>query len=178
MPRPLKHPPNPNPVRKNGSGLKVAEDRRNLFVEAYLTNGRNGSQAAITAGYAAHSASETAYRLLRDPRVSSQIEARIGTIVADAQLSTDRWAKEMAAIGHVDPGELYDAAGNLIPIHMLPEHVRRAIASVKPNSDGSIEIKLWDKNAALANIGKHLGLFDADNRQRVNAIQVNVQLLG
>jgi hypothetical protein len=117
------------------------------------------------------------------------VETRIAEVVQEAELNTTRWAKEMAAIGHLDPGELYDAQGNLIPVHQLPEHVRRAIASVEIEHRTSgkgddretvvtQKVKMNDKNAALANIGRHLGAFDKDNAQRVTAIQVNVTLVG
>ena len=99
-------------------------------------------------------------------------------IAFSADLSAERWAAELACIAHFDPRELYDAAGNLIPLHLLPEHVRRAIASVEPVADGSVKVKMWDKNTALANIGKHLGLFERGNMRKSEPIHVTVTLVG
>lgn len=166
------------PTKVIASTSKVASiKRRKLFVERYLVNGNNAAEAARFAGYSVATANAKGHTLINDPQIKEMLGTRNEKALLDAQLSTERWAREMAYIGHFDPGELYDAAGNLIPIHQLPEHVRRAIASVKPTDEG-IEIKLWDKNAALANIGKHLGMFEQDNRQRTNAVQVNVVLRG
>lgn len=155
-------------------------------------NGNNRTEAAIFAGYAKKHAAVAAHRLFNRPEVMAMIADRAEQVVLDAQLSTERWSKEMACIGHFDPRELYDKDGNLIPIHLLPEHVARAIAAVeveretvrdkkgaiKTVTDDTVKMKFWDKNAALANIGKHLGLFEQDNRQRTNPIQVVVQLVG
>lgn len=166
-----------------------AEIRRKLFVERWLSNGNNGAEAAIYAGFSEKGARVRASEMLADPVVQDMLASRKERLVRTAELSSERWAKEMAAIGHFDPRELYDEVGNLIPVHMLPEHVARAISSVKREQRTSgkgedretvitEEVKLNDKNAALANIGRHLGMFEKDNRQNITAIQFNVRLLG
>ena len=47
--------------------------KRRLFVQEYLVD-LNATQAAIRAGYAEGSASSTASRLMRDPRVSGAVD--------------------------------------------------------------------------------------------------------
>ncbi len=174
---------------KAGSSKVSAVVRRKLFAERYLVNGRNGTEAAMHVGAPEAGARVAAHNWLKHPDVKALIEARTTEVLAEATLNTERWAKEMAAIGHFDPGELYDEGGNLIPIHQLPVHVRKAISSVKREHRTvgkgeeretvmTEEVKLWDKNAALANIGRHLGVFEKDNKQNVTAIQVNLTLVG
>lgn len=174
---------------KVGKSEAAVAVRRTLFAERYLTNGRNGREAAIYVGAPEANAGTQAYRWLQHPDVKALVEARTAAVVEEAVLNTTRWAKEMACIGHFDPGELYDANGALIPVHELPEHVRRAIGSVKREHrfEGkgedrvevvTEEVKIIDKNTALANIGRHLGVFEKDNRQQITAIQVNLTLVG
>lgn len=162
--------------------------RRKVFVERWLTNGNNATEAAIYAGYSAHSANVRGSELLATSEVQELIGSRAQRLLKTAELSTERWAKEMAAIAHLDPGELYDGYGELIPVHLLPEHVRRAVASVEHETrmEGkgpdrvavtTQKVKLNDKNTALANVGRHLGVFDKDNAQRITAVQVNVTFL-
>lgn len=181
-------------VAKNSSSQAAATRRRKVFVERYLVNGNNATEAAKFAGFSQKTAYSAGQRLLNHPKTKELMGVRAEQVVMDAQLTTDRWAKEMACIGHFDAGELYDPAGNLIPIHLLPEHVRRAISSVehvhgmttKPESNGkvtaipgsTVKVKMCDKNTALANIGKHLGMFERDNHQKAQRIQVLVQLVG
>jgi hypothetical protein len=50
-------------------------DKQRAFISAYITNGFNGGQAAITAGYAAGSAYVEASRLLRNAKIKTEIEA-------------------------------------------------------------------------------------------------------
>ena len=159
-----------------GRSQEAAGRRRALFVEAYLTNGGNATRAAISAGLSPSTAKSTGQRMLKRPDIASLIAERAGKVMSAAQLNTQRWAAEMACIGHFDPAELYDADGNLIPLHQLPEHVRRAISGV--SAAGRAEYKFWDKVAALNAIGKHLGVFERDNQQKVADIRVMIQLVG
>lgn len=176
-------------VRASHSQESV-DTRRKVFVERWLVNGNNATEAAKWAGFSAATASAKGHTMLQDPRVKELIGDRAKQVLHDATLSTERWAREMAAIGHFDPGSMYDADGNLTPLHLLPEHVRRGISSVDVRElhagkgedrvviGRQTKVQMHDKNTALANIGKHLGVFEQDNRQRVNAIQVNVVLKG
>lgn len=168
------------------SSSASAERRRMVFVERYLVNGNNATEAAKFAGYSEKTAYQQGSVLLKHPEVIKLLGNRVQEVVEEAVLSTKRWAQEMAAIGHLDPGELYDDHGNLIPIKQLPEHVRRAIGTIKHSTEvdkeGNVthytEIKPNDKNVALANIGKHLGVFERDNNQKQQPIQIAIQLVG
>lgn len=167
----------PAKIVKASSSVVSAARRRSLFAERYLVNGNNATDAATFAGLSAKTAYSSGQRLLNHPEVKALVAGRTAQVMVDAQLTTERWAKEMACIAHFDPSELYDKAGDLIPIHKLPEHVRRAISSVERDKYGT-KVKTWDKNAALANVGKHLGMFERDNHQKSEGIKVLVQLLG
>ncbi len=182
---PAERRPKPK-IRKPATDvLKAIGARHELFIETYLVNGGNATKAAIAAGYAAKGASRTGWRLLRTPEIAKRCTVRAEKALFDAGLTTERWAKEMACIAHFDPGELYDAAGNVIPVHLLPEHVRRAIASVEIETTGkrvlttTTKIKPCDKNTALANVGRNLGAFEEDNRQNAREpIHVTITLVG
>ena len=162
-----------------------AERRRKIFVERYLVNGNNATDAAKFAGFSEQTAYKQGSVLLRHPDVIARLGNRVNEVLEEAILSTDRWAKEMAAIGHLDPGEFYDDSGALIPIKKLPEHVRRAIGSIEHatevdkegNTTHYTKIKPNDKNTALANIGRHLGMFEKDNQQNNRPIQIAIQIL-
>lgn len=169
-----------------GTSVDAVALRRKVFFDAYQINGNNATQAAITAGASPTSAHTLGCRWLKE--ISGEVKAAAEKTSFDSGLTVERWAKEMACVAHVDPGDFYDADGALIPVHKLPEHVRRAVASVEHETrmEGkgpdrvavtTQKVKLNDKNTALANIGRHLGVFDKDNAQRITAVQVNVTFL-
>lgn len=168
----------------SGTSKGAKKLRRKLFFDAYQTNGNNATQAAIAAGASPTSAHTLGCRWLKE--MSGAVDQAAQKRAYESGLSVERWEKEMAAIGHVDPGAFYRPDGTLIPLHELPEHVRRAVGRVETRTryhkDGeetvTQTIYMHDKNAALANIGKHLGLFEKDNTQRQSPIQIAVQLVG
>jgi Terminase small subunit len=96
--------------------------------------------------------------------------AKIRQATGMFQCDVERVKAEYGHIAGVDPAELYDADGKILPIQQMPERIRRAIASVEivdyeedGDGKGSIgklhKIKFWDKTKALKDIGQHLGMF-------------------
>jgi phage terminase small subunit len=55
----------------------------------------------------------------------------------------------------------------------LPEEVRRAIVGWGWDKAGNFTLKLADKNAALTNLGRHLGMF-TDKVEHSGEMQINV----
>ncbi len=84
--------------------------------------------------------------------------------------TVDRVLQEYQHIAFLDIAGAFDAEGHLLPIHEMPESVRRAIAGIEVaslNVDGDgkgpvgklHKIKLLDKGKALQDLAKHLGMF-------------------
>lgn len=69
------------------------------FVQAYIANGGNGTQAAITAGYSENGADVRAAELLGDRRVSDAIVKRRSDLAEKYELRTDRVLKATFARG-------------------------------------------------------------------------------
>lgn len=170
---------------KTSTRAKAANNRRKLFVEAYLANGRNGTQAAIAAGYSAKTAAVKASQLLTEVKIAQAIDARAEKLQAAMELTTENVLRELARIALFDPATLYDAEGKLLPVHQMPADTRAAIASLEVDQTAAGEktiintskIKLHDKNSALEKGMRHLGLFEKDNRQRP-PVAVTVELVG
>lgn len=55
----------------------TTEEKYDIFAKAYVTNGFNGTKAAIKAGYAENSADVTASKLLRNTKVLEKIDAEM-----------------------------------------------------------------------------------------------------
>ncbi len=84
--------------------------------------------------------------------------------------TVERLLEEYGHIAFLDIGEAFAPDGSLLPIHEMPESVRRAmagieVASLNIDNDGKGEvgklhkIKLLDKGRALQDLAKHLGMF-------------------
>ena len=164
---------------KAGASAQATAERRRLFVEAYLTNGHNGAEAAKAAGYASKHAKREAVRLLALPAVRSLVSARARQVAELAEMTTETWARDLRAIAFSTIGDLVGPDGKLRPLRDLPAHTLAAISSVKVTPDGTvIEYKFWNKNQALETMGKHLGLLSRDDEQSRSDVRVNVVLIG
>jgi phage terminase small subunit len=145
--------------------------KQQRFVEEYLID-LNSTQAAIRAGYSRSTADVAGPRLLGNVRIAAKIEEAQRLRSERTQLTADDVLRELAVLGASNAWNYrIDAAGNLDLAEGVPESAKRAVASIKrktriiPQKNGppitrhETEFRLWDKNTALANIGKHLGMF-------------------
>ncbi|MHB0965513.1 MAG: terminase small subunit [Bellilinea sp.] len=164
----------PKPRVKAGTSKAAAHQRKILFANAYLANGGNGTQAALTAGCPPKSAHVAASEYLKDPKVKEIILEANEKAQKIAGLSVERTLKELARLAYSDPRKFYDAEGNLIPIVNLGDDAAACIASFEVDeiTVGSAvigqtkKIKHWDKNSALEKAMKYHGLYEKDNEQQ------------
>lgn len=163
---------------KAGNTQEDAANRRKLFIEAYLTNGGNASQAAIAAGYSPHTAGVTGSRLLKHAEVSAQLEQRRQALLSKLELNTESVLRSLAQALHFDPRKMFREDGSLKPVHELDDDTAMALAGFEVTEDFSgrgekreltgytKKVKWLDKNAARDQAMKHLGMFREDNNQR------------
>lgn len=162
------------------------EARYEKFVDAYLTNGHNAAQAVITAGYSPKSAAQKGNLLMKVPGVKAMVDARMAELNAITGLDAVRTLREVARICYSDPRQFYNADGTLKAVIDMDDDTRAAIASVEVDETSADEktvgrttkIKYWDKNAALEKAMRYLGLFEKDNKQRGENLNLQVVLIG
>ena len=163
-------------------------DRQKLFVQEYLID-LNGKAAAIRAGYAARSAEVEASRLLRKAKVRALVDAFLATSAAKAGLRAEELLRDgvvalaYSNIKHYD----IDDDGNVDLAKGAPANAMLAVSSIKrkvttrtlkgggEETDVYVELKLWDKPAAVRLGGSHLGLWEekaADGTGRGTTIVV------
>lgn len=170
-------------TKKLGSTHKGVTARRARFIEAYLSNNQNGKQAAITAGFSAKGAEAEASRLLTNINVSEEIDRRLAELRVAAEARTGVTVEgvlcELRDLLHSDLRRAFDENGAMLPPHMWPDDLARAVCSIKvvERDDGTPkhvpmyvkEIKFWDKGGSIERAMKHLGMFKEDNKQRGDA---------
>jgi len=167
---------------KAGTSKAAAVQRRIKFIAAYISNGNNATRAAIAAGYSPKSAERQGLRLTRDVRIRRFLAEAAEKSAKIAGLTIERTLQEVARLAYSDPRRLYDARGNLIPVHQLDDDAAATVASVEVDEikvEGGVvshtkKVKVWDKNAALEKAMKHHGLYEEDNSQRGESITLKV----
>ena len=132
-------------------------DRRRRFVDEYLVD-LNGTQAAIRAGYAPRGAGTEASRLLKNAEIRAAIDERL-----DAEALTRK--EVLAGLSAIASGSLaafLDISGATPKLDLTSDKAKLAMGLLKEvtiGEDGSIKIKMHDRLAALAHLGKAHSLF-------------------
>lgn len=133
--------------------------KQHRFVEEYLID-LNATQAAIRAGYAESGARTEGARLLADANIGDAIAAARERLSCAIAVTQERIVGEFARMAFYDPASIASQpmAGPQ-DIASLPEDVRRSIVGWGWDKAGNFTLKLADKNTALTNLGRHLGMF-------------------
>lgn len=199
-----KPPVKPKAERRQGRrnsdsmGAKLAR-----FKQEYLTNGHNGAAAAIAVGCSPRSARLRAHEYLKRLRASGDLAETAQRVAALAELSTANVLTEVQRVAFNDPRRFYRDDGTLKPPGEWDAHMAACVQSIETiergepgEADDELDaqphggalarkrnpkvayiqkIKFWPKLDALDKLMKHQGLFERDNRQKVDnlAIQVN-----
>lgn len=146
--------------------------KQQRFVDEYLVD-LNATQAAIRAGYSEKTAHVIGAENLGKPEIAAAVASAQQKRSDRTGVKADQVLAELAVIGFSSV-EHYttDDEGRLVLAEGAPASAMRAVSSVKlktrtirprdggdPETVREVEFRLWDKNTALANLGKHLGMF-------------------
>jgi phage terminase small subunit len=148
------------------SSRSEAAKRREVFTAEYLKN-PNGTQAAIKAGFSPRSAHDAAHRLMKHPdvqaalaKVRAKVEAKTAAVADKLEITAERVLQELAKIGFSDLRRVakWGNGLDLIASDKLDDATAGAVSEVAMTKYGP-RIKLYDKRAALVDLGKHVGVF-------------------
>ena len=140
-------------------------DKQEFFCQEYMID-LCGTQAAIRAGYSPKTAGVIACELLKKPK----IDARIAQLQAERSrrtgINADRVIREFAKIAFLNAEDVVDMDSATVKEDADKDDTA-AIQSVKvrtvPTENGEIierEVRFVDKNRALEQLGRHLGIFN------------------
>lgn len=143
--------------------------RQAVFCAEYITD-FNATQAAIRAGYASKYAARVAYKMLLQPHIQEAVNREITARAKRTHITQDRVLRELAAVAFFDPRKLFAPDGSPLPINELDDATAAALGGldVQEVFEGTGEnrvfvgyikkYKVTDKNTALGNAMKHLGM--------------------
>ena len=155
-------------------------DQQMTTVTDYLNNADTKRAAMITGGYAAMTARYTT--VFRDLKVKKYLAVIRKINEINTGVTAEFVLTEFTKLAKVSAQDLYDSDGNIIPPHLLPPEVAAAVSEIKERSwiEGrgqharkitEITYRLHNKLAALDALGKHTGIYEADNKQKQNNIK-------
>lgn len=153
--------------------MKPLTDKQRRFIDEYCID-QNATEAYKRAGYQAGSdnaAAVAASRLLANPRIRAEVDARLAELAKKARITAEEAWRELGHIARSDIGDILDMTGvepRLKPANQIPESARRAIKSVKVKRymEGSgddarevelIEFTFWDKPGQIGVALRALG---------------------
>jgi len=160
-------------MAKASQKLSAKEKR---FVEEYLID-LDPKRAALAAGFAASTAGSKAYQWVSDSKVKPHVFAAIlkaqGKRSERTEITQDAVLKELAKIGFANIGDMLRVTPDGDPFldlsDLTPEQTAAlSEVTVEDYMEGRgenarevrrVKVKLWDKRAALVDMGKHLGMF-------------------
>ena len=138
--------------------------RKTVFVEAYIANGGNATEAAKEAGYSRRTAYSQGQRLLKDVEISAQIAARAKEVAEKYCMTTELVARSIVQELTFDPAKLFNEDGSLKKVTDLDEGTRMALASMEVEMVGASDIPAMIRKIKWASRGqareqamKHLG---------------------
>ena len=152
-----------------------AGGKQERFVQEYLID-LNATQAAIRAGYSKKTAGAQAHKLLKKPEILEALKIAMESRASRTEVTQDRVLLELGRLAFFDPRRLLDGNGNVKPPTEWDDDTAAAVSSididVSTAFDGENEdagerittkkVKVFDKNTALTNAMRHLGMFDKD----------------
>jgi len=146
-------------------------DLQEAFCHEYLID-LHGAAAARRAGSRAKNPGKQAWTWLQMPAVQARLQELYQERRSRTDLEADFVLQRLRDIADVDPLDIFDSNGCMRPLDEIPASVRKAIASIKTFEEyqgqgrdreyvgRTKELRLWDKPAALRDLGRHLGLWN------------------
>ena len=138
-------------------------EKQKRFVEEYLID-LNAKQAAIRAGYSVKNADKIGSELLGKTGVRQAVSEAIAERSRRTGVNQDRVVRELARIAFSNFSDIVDPDTARIRKDATEDDLA-CIQSIKikPNEFGTErEVRLFDKRAALVDLGKHLGMWNKD----------------
>lgn len=197
-PAPKKAPPKARKPATAGNGRSAGArvdgllPKQAKFVAEYLISG-NATQAALAAGYSPKTAHVIGQENLKKPVIASllaakntEIAARQDERLAAMELTKERVQREIARIAFFDARKMFDKDGNPLAITELDDDTAACIVGLDVLEEwvGSGEdrvlighvkkYKIANKNVALDQASKILGMYEKDNEQTKPAVRVVV----
>lgn len=148
-------------------------DKQEKFCQEYLID-LNGTQAAIRAGYSEDTAQEIASQNLSKLIIQNRVsELKKG--LSEKTGITQEWVLNRFK-------EISDRCVQAVPVMRFDSVSKQMVQATEEDPETGEMVGLWTFDSSGANkatemLGKHLGFFETDNKQKVpdsNIVSINI----
>ncbi len=145
-------------------------DLQKRFCEEYVID-YHISDAAKRAGYQGDNSRISAWQAMQIPEVQEYIEQLQAEAAIRCQVSKDELIIEFRKIGFSTIKDYMNddlSAKDLSVVKNAEaiKSIKKTVTEFEGGSKTQVEFTLHDKISGLVNIGRHIGFFDADNKQK------------
>lgn len=142
--------------------------KRQRFVDEYLVD-LNARRSYMAAGFTQNenSAGAGAYKLLREPAIQRALQKSIEERKRRTHVDQDKVVKELAKIAFANIKDVVKHWGandvTLYDSGEIKDDVAAAISEISTSTNlygMDVRVKMYDKRAALVDLGNHLGIFE------------------
>lgn len=165
--------------RKDVGGGKLT-DKQERFCTEYIKD-LNATRAGRDAGYKGTGIRVTVSHLLTQANIQQRINELREKAADKATTSAAEVIAELVSLGFWNIHDFVNADNTIKKLHDIEAKKTRAVVGIKvterifgssenPIKEIATELKLVDKRSALVDLGRHLGIFEKDNRQKADAI--------
>jgi len=135
--------------------------RQERFVYEFLKD-QNASAAAVRAGYSARTKGTHAAALMRHPLVAERIRLGLADLYASLNITALSLLRQQARVAFFDPGKLFDAAGDPVPLDQLDPEILSVLTvhyDTRKNGDWVKRVRQPARQQALAALERRYAQF-------------------
>lgn len=163
--------------------------RQRKFAQEYGIFG-NATEAALCAGYSPNTAAVQGHELLKNPKIQKIIQAQRENAAKSVGVRAEDVLRELSTRAFLDPIELFENDGTLLPLANMSEKARRSIVSMdvvetfemvdgERQFTGYIKkVRLMSKEAVLTLLGKNMGMFNEPAPEPPAPVSLNIKFVG
>jgi len=161
-------------------------ERDQLIIDSYYNNGYNKAKAvqAVCTNVTSYSAAYAIFNgMIKKKEVQAYVEQKQLNLRAKTNLQEEQVTRELINWAYSDATEFIGLSVD--EIKSLPPAIRRCIQSFElieveeinrkgnPVKTTKVKVKLIDKANALRDLSKHIGYYEADNKQKNKVIDLS-----
>lgn len=167
---------------------KKLTPKQKRFCQQYLID-LHVANAAMRAGYSEKSAYSIGSENLTKPEIQAYIHDLQKNLEEKTQITTEKVLMELARIGFANVQDFVNGGNSILELKHMEREKVAAVSSVtstvresagKRGAPSEIttvtKITFHDKVKALEDLGKHLGIFERDNKQKSLVVVDNAAL--